>query len=59
MFRNLLKHFVGRHYKKFYKECLPIVEKINVIEGQFKALSNEALQAKQSNLNNVIVKGNL
>ena len=27
MFRNLLKRFVGRHYKKFYKECLPIVEK--------------------------------
>ncbi len=46
MFRNLLKRFVGRHYKKFYKECLPIVEKINAIEEQFKALSNEELQAK-------------
>ena len=46
MFRNLLKHFVGRHYKKFYKECLPIVEKINTIEEQFKTLSNEELQAK-------------
>ena len=34
MFRNLLKRFVGRHYKKFYKECLPIVEKINAIEEQ-------------------------
>ena len=28
MFKNLLKCFVGRHYKKFYKECLPIVAKI-------------------------------
>ena len=46
MFRNLLKRFVGRHYKKFYKECLPIVEKINAIEEQFKTLSNEELQAK-------------
>lgn len=46
MFRNLLKRFVGRHYKKFYKECLLIVEKINAIEEQFKALSNEELQAK-------------
>ena len=46
MFRNLLKRFVGRHYKKFYKETLPIVEKINAIEEQFKTLSNEELQSK-------------
>lgn len=46
MFRNLLKHFVGRHYKKFYKECLPIVEKINAIEEQLKTLSDEELQAR-------------
>jgi len=57
MFRNLLKHFVGRHYKKFYKECLPIVEKINTIEEQFKALSNEELQAKTEQFKRRYVQG--
>ena len=46
MFKNLLKCFVGRHYKKFYKECLPIVAKINEIESQLQALTDDQLKEK-------------
>ncbi len=44
MFKNLLKRFIGRHYKKFYKECLPIVSKINELEAQFQNLTDEQLK---------------
>ena len=46
MFKNLLKCFIGRHYKKFYKECLPIVAKINELEIQLQSLTDEQLKQK-------------
>lgn len=46
MLKGLLKCFIGRHYRKFHKECQPIVKKINEIEVQLRLLSNEQLKAQ-------------
>lgn len=45
MLNKLLKRFAGRHYRKFLKECEPIVKKINALESDYQNLSTEALQA--------------
>ena len=44
MFTKLLKHFAGRHYKKFWQECKPIVQKINALESQYQQLSDDDLK---------------
>ncbi|MCC5789259.1 MAG: preprotein translocase subunit SecA [Opitutales bacterium] len=46
MFKNLLKSFSGRHYRKFYKKCRPVVERINTLEQEYQSLSDDALKAK-------------
>lgn len=46
MLGRLLKSFTGRHYRKFLKKCDPIVEKINAIEEEYQALTQEQLRAK-------------
>ena len=46
MISNIFKFFTGRHYKKFYKQCEPIVDKINLIEEEYQRLSDEELRAK-------------
>ena len=46
MFKNLLKCFIGRHYKKFQKECRPIIEEINSIEVQLQSLTDEQLKER-------------
>ena len=46
MLGNLLKGFSGRHYRKFLKNCDPVVAKINAIEAEYQSLSDEELRAK-------------
>jgi preprotein translocase subunit SecA len=57
MFKNLLKCFIGRHYKKFQKECQPIVAKINAIEHQLQSLTDEQLKAKTEQFKSRYQKG--
>jgi preprotein translocase subunit SecA len=45
MLNQLFKRFAGRHYRKFWKECDPIVKKINTLEEQYQQLSEEALKS--------------
>ncbi len=46
MISAFLKLFSGRHYRQFYKRCQPIIRKINRLEEEYQALSDEAIQAK-------------
>ncbi|MCH8474346.1 MAG: preprotein translocase subunit SecA [Opitutales bacterium] len=57
MFKNLLKSFSGRHYRKFYKKCRPVVERINVLEQEYQSLSDDALKAKTGEFRERLKKG--
>lgn len=57
MFKNLLKCFIGRHYKKFQKECKPIVAKINAIEQQLQNLTDEQLKSQTNSFKSRYAKG--
>lgn len=57
MFKNLLKCFIGRHYRKFQKECKPIVAKINAIEQQLQNLTDEQLKAQTESFKYRYAKG--
>ena len=46
MFKNFLKHFVGRHYRKFQKSCEPIVKKINALEQEMQSWPEEKVKAQ-------------
>ncbi|MFW5883262.1 MAG: preprotein translocase subunit SecA [Verrucomicrobiota bacterium] len=46
MFNSFFKKLQGRPYKKFIKECQPIVAEINRLEVEFQGLSEADLQAK-------------
>ena len=46
MISSILKKFSGRHYKKYLKKCLPIIECINAFEVEYQSLSDEQLRAK-------------
>jgi len=46
MISSILKKFSGRHYKKYLKQCQPIVERINTIEIEYQSLTEEQLRAK-------------
>ncbi len=46
MIGNFFKRFSGRHYKKFYRQCMPLVAKINELEESYQSLSDEQLKAK-------------
>ena len=46
MFKSLLKHFVGRHYKKFQKGCQPIIASINALEQSMQSWSEEKIKAQ-------------
>jgi preprotein translocase subunit SecA len=46
MISFLLKRFAGRHYKKFLESCRPIVIRINELDKEYQALSDEQLRAK-------------
>jgi preprotein translocase subunit SecA len=42
----ILKHFSGRHYKKFLEKCRPVVARINELEQSYQSLTDEQLRAK-------------
>jgi preprotein translocase subunit SecA len=46
MIRSILSLFTGRHYKKFVRNCLPIVEQVNEFEQKYQSLSDDELRAK-------------
>lgn len=46
MFGSIFKKLSGRHYRKFYKQCEPIIVRINELEQLYQQLSDEQLQAK-------------
>jgi len=46
MISAILKRFSGRHYKKFFKKCRPVIERINSWEKDYQALSDEEVSAK-------------
>ena len=46
MLSFLLKRFSGRHYKKFLEKARPTVVRINELEQQYQALTDEQLRAK-------------
>jgi len=46
MLSSLLKHFTGRHYKKFLEAARPVVTRTNEFERKFQMLSDEELRAK-------------
>src|SRR5262245_13449236 len=47
MLKSFVKLFGGDPNKKTIEEIRPIVEKINALEAEFEALSDEALRAKK------------
>ena len=46
MLSFLLKRFSGRHYKKFLEKARPTVVRINELEKEYQALTDEQLRAK-------------
>ena len=46
MFSFFLKKFAGRHHRKYVEKCRPIVARINELETQYQALTDEQLRAK-------------
>ncbi|HVZ64416.1 MAG TPA: preprotein translocase subunit SecA [Lacunisphaera sp.] len=46
MFDYLLKKFTGRHHRKYVEKCRPVVARINEIEKEYQALTDEQLRAK-------------
>jgi preprotein translocase subunit SecA len=45
MIAKLLKRFSGSHYRRFIRKAQPIVNKINELEIQYQALSDEELRS--------------
>ncbi|MEM7672321.1 MAG: preprotein translocase subunit SecA [Verrucomicrobiota bacterium] len=50
MLSTILKSFSGRPYRKFIKECQPIVQQINTLEVEYQSLSESALKMKTTEL---------
>ncbi|HSY54677.1 MAG TPA: preprotein translocase subunit SecA, partial [Opitutaceae bacterium] len=46
MISFFLKKFSGRHYRKFLDQCRPLVVRINELEQQYQALTDDQLRAK-------------
>ncbi|MEM0967430.1 MAG: preprotein translocase subunit SecA [Verrucomicrobiota bacterium] len=46
MISLVFKSLAGRHYRKFRKKGLSVAEKINALDEEFKALSDDALKGK-------------
>lgn len=43
---SFFKIFAGRHHRRFVKQCMPVVRRINELEKKYQGLSDEQLQAK-------------
>jgi preprotein translocase subunit SecA len=46
MLAKIFKKLSGSHYRKFYRKSQPVVARINALEQEYQALSDEQLQAK-------------
>ena len=46
MLSFLFKPFAGRHYRKFIEKARPVVARINELDTEYRALSDEELRAK-------------
>ena len=46
MITSILKKFSGNHYKKYFKQCQPIIARINAHEEAYQSLSDAELSAK-------------
>ncbi|OIO60203.1 MAG: preprotein translocase subunit SecA [Verrucomicrobia bacterium CG_4_10_14_3_um_filter_43_23] len=57
MLAKLLKAFSGRHYRKFIKQCKPIVETINRFEESYQSLTDDQLKAKTQEFKERLEKG--
>lgn len=44
MLKGVFKCFAGRHYKKFLRECAPIVRRINELDNEYMNLSTDLLK---------------
>lgn len=45
MINKLLKRFSGSHYRRFIRKAQPIIRRINELEREYQALSDDALRA--------------
>lgn len=57
MIRKVLNYFSGRHYKKFVRDCLPVVARIIELEKQYQSLTDEQLRAKTTEFRERVQKG--
>ncbi len=57
MIGKILQKFSGAHYKRFIKKKKPFVKRINSIEEEFQALTDEQLQAKTPEFMERVQKG--
>ncbi|MGJ3243247.1 MAG: preprotein translocase subunit SecA [Opitutales bacterium] len=57
MLGRFFKRLQGRHYRKFYSACQPIVARINAIEEAYQQLSEEQLRAKTAEFKERIEAG--
>lgn len=57
MFANLFKFLSGSHYKKFLKQCKPIVDRINELELGYQKLSDAQVKAKTNEFKNRLANG--
>jgi preprotein translocase subunit SecA len=57
MLNYIVKKFVGTANDREIKACLPVVQKINALENQIKALSDEQLKAKTPEFKARLQKG--
>lgn len=57
MIGKIFKLFAGCHYKKFLKQCQPIVAKINAIEQKYQDLSDQGVKAKTAEFKNRLSAG--
>ena len=57
MFLSILKLFAGSHNRKFLRQCAPLVKRINVLEVEYQALTEEQLKAKTGELKSRVARG--
>ena len=50
MIGKIFKLFAGHSHRKFAKQCQPVITKINQLEEQFRALSDEQIRERSNDL---------
>jgi preprotein translocase subunit SecA len=46
MFKKLFSRLIGRHYRKFQKDCKPIIARINALEAEMQGWPEEKIKAQ-------------